>query len=117
MTFHKQKIFTAAFLFAVFITPAAWADNEGQEDLDKAIETRLSATTLSDLGEVIRLTESALDKGLDQPNKEFADKLLASSLVQRATEFSANIFKSSPPSPQWPQISASPWPIWKRPSN
>jgi tetratricopeptide (TPR) repeat protein len=104
MILYKRKTLMPALLVAVFAAHAAWADNAGQEDLDKAIETRLSATTLSDLGEVIRLAESALDKGLDQANKEFADKLLASTLVQRATEFSAAIFKAPSPPAQWPQI-------------
>ncbi len=63
-----------------------WAAGEGQADLDKASDIKLSATTISDLSEVIRLAESALQKGLDQPNTEFAKKLLASTLVQRAQE-------------------------------
>lgn len=62
------------------------AANEGQDDLDKATETKLNATTISDLGEVIRLTEGALKKGLDEGNTEFANKLLASTLQLRAQE-------------------------------
>ena len=63
-----------------------WAAGEGQPDLDKASDIKLSATTISDLSEVIRLAESALQKGLDQSNTEFAKKLLASTLLQRAHE-------------------------------
>ena len=63
-----------------------WAANEGQEDLDKAADVKLNAVTISDLSEVIRLSESALKKGLDKANVDFANKLLASTLLQRARE-------------------------------
>ena len=61
-----------------------WAAGKGQEDLDKATDVKLNAVTISDLSEVIRLSESALKKGLDKGNVEFANQLLASTLVQRA---------------------------------
>lgn len=70
----------------VLAAVAARAADEGQDDLDKATDTKLNATTITDLGEVIRLTESALKKGLDEGNTEFANKLLASTLQQRAQE-------------------------------
>jgi len=104
MLSHNQKICTAVVLALAFSASAARAANEGQEDLDKATEAKLSASTLSDLGEVIRLAESALQKGLDESNTEFADKLLVSALVQRATAVTATIFKSSPPDQRWPQF-------------
>ena len=63
-----------------------WAASEGQEDLDKAADVKLNAVTISDLSEVIRLSESALKKGLDKANVDFANKLLASTLLQRARE-------------------------------
>ena len=69
-----------------------YAASEGQEDLDKATEAKLIATTISDLGEVVRLAESALEKGLDQPNTEFANKLLASTLLLRARGTGNQIF-------------------------
>ncbi len=78
-----------SLLPAVLLTLAAGsvhAASEGQEDLDKATETKLSADTISDLDEVIRLTESALKRGLDEENTDFANKLLASTLIQRAHE-------------------------------
>ena len=80
MLFYNRKIFTAVFLAVIFLATAVRAGNEGQEDLDKATEAKLSATTLTDLGEVISLTESALKKGLDKSNTEFANKLLVSAL-------------------------------------
>lgn len=70
----------------------AFAANEGQDDLDKATDTKLNATTISDLAEVIRLAESALNKGLDESNTEFANRLLASTLLQRSQETVKQIF-------------------------
>jgi len=44
------------------------AENEGAGDLDRATLTKLSAKAFSELGDVIRLCRSALDKGLDEGN-------------------------------------------------
>jgi tetratricopeptide (TPR) repeat protein len=62
------------------------AAGTGQDDLDKATDAKLNASTIGDLSETIRLAESALKKGLDKSNTEFANQLLASSLIQRAHE-------------------------------
>jgi tetratricopeptide (TPR) repeat protein len=104
MFFHKSTLFTIAFLTLVLTANSLKAANDGQEDLDKATEAKLSATTLTDLGEVITLLESALQKGLDESNTDYAKKLLSSTLVQRATAVTSTIFKSSPPDQRWPQF-------------
>jgi len=82
----------------------AFAANEGQDDLDKAMRTKVAAKTLSDLSEVVRLCDSALAKGLDEENAKLAKKLLASTLSQRGIETSKTIFGSFPPDPRWPQF-------------
>ncbi len=74
----------AVLLAVAFAAGRIFAAGNGQDDLDKAEEARITATTVADLGEVIRLAESALQKGLDQTNAEFAKRLLASTLFQRA---------------------------------
>jgi tetratricopeptide (TPR) repeat protein len=104
MRFRNQIIFTAILLALAFSAAPVWAADDGQEDLDKATEAKLSATTLTDLGKVIRLTENALQKGLDKSNTEFANKLLASTLVQRATAVTATIQKSFPSDQRWPNF-------------
>jgi len=96
MSFNYKKIFALLIIAAVFSAAAARAADNGQEDLDKATELKLSATTVTDWGEVIRLTESALQKGLDKSNTEFANKLMASTLVQRAMVVTATIQKNLP---------------------
>ncbi len=104
MSFNYKKIFTVLIIAAAFSAAAVRAANDGQEDLDKATELKLSATTVTDWGEVIRLTESALEKGLDKSNTEFANKLLASTLVQRATVVTATIQKIFPSDQRWPNF-------------
>ncbi|MFZ1932507.1 MAG: tetratricopeptide repeat protein [Thermoguttaceae bacterium] len=80
-----------AVLLAVTIAarPSFAAEAAGQADLDKASETRLNAS--ADLGEVIGLLESALKKGLDATNTEFANRLLTSTLIERARETTKQI--------------------------
>ena len=60
------------------------AENEGQDDLDQATEKKLSAQSVSDLSQVVELCESAIEKGLDGTNKQFAKNLLTGTLMQRA---------------------------------
>lgn len=71
------------------------ADGEGQADLDKAIQTKLTAQTLVELGTVIDLCQSALDKGLDDGNEAFCKELLSSTLLQRAEAICEKLFDNS----------------------
>lgn len=82
----------AFFLSSALFAVAATAADKGQEDLDKATETKLMASSITDLNEVIRLTETALEKGLDESNAAFAKKLLASTYIQRAQSGIENLF-------------------------
>lgn len=82
MSFAMRSLL-AVLLLGFGLTGSAWAENEGQEDLDQATQAKVSAKTLSDLGDVVRLAESALQKGLDKENQQFAKQLLASTLLQR----------------------------------
>src|SRR5947208_2184161 len=49
-----------------------------------AADLQITAETLGDLEKVIKLAESALSKGLDTDQKDFANKLLASALYSHA---------------------------------
>lgn len=80
------------------------AENEGQADLDKATEAKLTARTMDDLAEVISLCDKAIDAGLDEANMEFANKILAGTLVQRAELIASAIFDRGQPPPQWQQL-------------
>ena len=102
---HFSQCVTATVLMTLLLAAIpALAENEGQEDLDKASELNLSTRTLTDLAEVIRLSESALEKGLDEGNRQFAENLLASALIQRGMAVAKVIFTSSPPDARWPQF-------------
>ena len=81
----------------------AWAANEGQGDLDRATQVMLNPRMRSDLGEAIQLLESALKKGLDEGNTQFAKQLLVSTRIRRGTLDSQEILKL-PPDRNWPDI-------------
>jgi tetratricopeptide (TPR) repeat protein len=83
IAFFWPAIALAALVFTV---PAIAAEGDGRADLDKATETKLAASSVDDLNEVIRLAESALKKGLDATNTQFAKRLLASAYLQRGKE-------------------------------
>lgn len=76
------------------------AAREGQADLDQATQLKLEAKTLTDLGEVIRLCESALRKGLDTENQALANQLLAATLIQRGSQVARMIFEDRT-DPKW----------------
>ena len=97
--------FLLATICALLLLPAvALAENEGQADLDEATDLQLSAETLGDLEKVIEKAESALKKGLDDGQAQFAKQMLAATLFQHANRLSAAIFEQQPPSPRWPLV-------------
>jgi tetratricopeptide (TPR) repeat protein len=80
----RRMIIVAGGAIAVMLVAGlARAENEGQEDLDRATETKLTASKSADLNKVISLCDSAIEKGLSEGNKRFAEQLLASTLIQR----------------------------------
>lgn len=97
-------ILAALVLAGGVLSSQVRAEDAGQEDLDKATQTKLAANSLTDLNEVIRLCESAQKKGLDKDNQSFANELLSSTLIQRGALVANAIFESIPPSPRWPNF-------------
>ena len=83
-------------------------DESAQADLDKATQLKVSAEGLADLNEVVDKLDSAIEKGLDKDNKAFAEQLLTSTLMQRATALSAAILdrpvQDPRRDPRWLQI-------------
>lgn len=83
-------------------------ESDGQADLDKATELKLGAKGLKDLNRVVDLLDSAIEKGLDEGNTEFAEGMLVATLMQRATALS-NAVLSKPVAdprrdPKWTQV-------------
>src|SRR5437867_5027760 len=76
------------------------ADNAGQADLDAAADLQITAETLGDLEKVVKLAESALEKGLDKGQQEFAKKLLSATLYQHANRSAEAIFQRQRPNPR-----------------
>ncbi|MGI9456601.1 MAG: tetratricopeptide repeat protein [Aeoliella sp.] len=83
-------------------------DNPGQPDLDKATQLKLTAEDGRQMGQVIKLLESSLEKGLDQDNREFAEQMLAASLLERAAALSRMVLDRPLPNPRqdprWIQV-------------
>jgi len=90
------RLILAAGVLAILVTPGrVWAEGAGQEDLDRATELQLNKPkTIDELSEVIRLVESALEKGLDEGHADFARSLLAAALVQRGSSFAGTLIGS-----------------------
>jgi tetratricopeptide (TPR) repeat protein len=86
------------------LSTLALAENEGQDDLDRATQLKVSAESMADLAEVVRLTESALKAGLDEENAKFANELLVGTLLQRAEAVASKIFEQGNPPLLWPQM-------------
>ena len=58
--------------------PAAAADAPGQEDLNAAIDAKLAIEQLDDFSRVLALCRKAVDKGLDEESRKFAEELYTS---------------------------------------
>ncbi|MEC7449809.1 MAG: tetratricopeptide repeat protein [Planctomycetota bacterium] len=77
-------------------------ENAGLEDLDKATDLKLDATSLRDLDQVVKLCESALEKGLDEDSTQFAKQLMVGTLLESAQRISQPILAGGAPDPRWP---------------
>ena len=101
---RHRLFFVPVLLLVALLSAAARADTPGQDDLDKATEAKLKARTLRDLGEVIKLCESAQRKGLDKQGQAFAKQMLASTLIQRGLVVARQVFEDPTPDPNWPRF-------------
>jgi tetratricopeptide (TPR) repeat protein len=81
-----------SLLMVATVAAPASAENEGQEDLDRATQLKVAAESMEDLAQVIERLDAALDKGLDEENQDFAEQMLVSTLIQRGTMFSTAAF-------------------------
>jgi tetratricopeptide (TPR) repeat protein len=91
----RFSLFAASICWFLFIDcQLSFAENEGLEDLDKATQLKVTAQSMDDLNEVVDRLETALEKGLDEDNKEFAEQLLVASLLQRGNLFTSAAFNT-----------------------
>ena len=83
----------APIFLLLLVSPwAGAADPEGQADLDAATSLKLGASSMADLERVIELTESAIEKGLDEENEELAKSLVTATLFQHGSRFAQALF-------------------------
>lgn len=75
-------------------------DNPGQGTLDRAMDQKLSAENLKDLNEVIDLLDESIEEGLDADNTDFAEQVLAATLMQRAEALAGIVLRQPMPNPQ-----------------
>ena len=101
MSFLRRCLAGSLMLVLTFAAAQAQAKNEGQADLDLAIAAKLTANSIADLSETIRLCESALKKGLDEDVAKLANQILSSTRVQRGSRIAEDVLTSLPPSPDW----------------
>ena len=80
------------------------AESAGQQDLDAAIEQKLSAQSLDDFERVIDLSRRAIRKGLPEDSKDFANNLIVGTLIDRSVMLVDAIFDAPRPSPDWPRM-------------
>ncbi len=80
------------------------AETGGQKDLDEATRARLSATNFKDLTDVVRLLDAALEKDLDQASTVIAEKMLAGTLLERASTLTGLILNQRVSDRRWPEM-------------
>ena len=98
----RRMIYPALVAALVLVRlPHAVAEGEGQADLDAATDLQVGAESLADLEKVTELIESALKKGLDKGQQDFAKRMLAATLYQHADRLSKAIFEQTPPTRNW----------------
>lgn len=74
----------------------AHAEGDGQADFDEALRVKVTAEDMRDLNKVVELLESAIEKGLDVENNDFAEEMLVEALMQRAAQLAA-VIQAAPP--------------------
>jgi tetratricopeptide (TPR) repeat protein len=90
---YKWLLVVACAALVSLSTAAQAADKPGQADLDMAADLQVMAESLGDFEKVIKLAESALEKGVDKDQEEFAKKMLAAALFQHANKSAETIFE------------------------
>ena len=97
----RRHLLPLVVLFSLsLLASLAHAEGAGQKDLDEAADLQVGAETLADFEKVISLAESAIKKGLDKGQEEFAHKMAAATLYQHA-ERSAKAVLEPPRNFQW----------------
>ena len=105
---HSRLTLVAVWLLCGWLAATAPLraddDSPGQADLDAAIDAKLSADQLDDYARVLDLCKQALNKGLGDESRRFADDLYTGTLIDRAGMLVEAIFDAPVPDQQWPRM-------------
>jgi len=103
LTSPKTIVAVFSLLFGLLLSGAAWGqdDGDGNADLDKAFDAKLNATSTKDLDTVVKLCESAIEKGLDQEGEQTAKTLAGSAFFEHAEQLGQRIFASNGQDTRW----------------
>jgi tetratricopeptide (TPR) repeat protein len=82
----------------------ATAESPGQDDLDSAVDAKLSAQSIDDFANVLDLCKRAIKKGLAADQQQFAEDLYTDTLMYRAGRIVQAIYEVETPDPQWPRL-------------
>jgi len=80
------------------------SDNPGMGLLDQAIEAKLRASTILDLGQVIVLCQRAKKTGLSGENLKYCNQLLASTQLQRGLFLAQSLLNSQSRPGDWAAV-------------
>jgi len=76
----------------------------GQELLDEAINAKFEIDDLDGFGRVLDLCKRAIDRGLDEGSRKFADDLYTGTLLDRSTMLAGAILETDDPDRNWKRI-------------
>ena len=97
----RNRLYLLLCLAAALVATPGYAQQPGQEDLDRATELRLSAKSPQDLQQVAQLCEAAIRKGLDEEDKKFAKQLGAGAMFDLGARFAGLVLDVEQRDPRW----------------
>lgn len=100
----RRLAYWSGLLAVLVMAVPAWAavQDDGTADLEKATELKLDASTLRDLDQVVKLCETALEKGLNEDSTKFAKQLMTGTLFEAAQRLAEPILGPGQTDPRWP---------------
>ena len=96
-----QSSYILLLMFVVLGGANAVGQEKGKADLDKAFEAKLESKSTKDLDEVVKLCESAIEKGLDKEDLIEAKQLASSTLLEHANQLGRRIFSQQGKDSRW----------------
>ncbi len=98
---HRSRCLLLFLATICALSAPAFGQDEGQADLDKATELRLSAKSPQDLQQVAELCDAAMRKGLSEENTKFAKQLASGALFDLSSRMASLVLDTPRPDPRW----------------